>query len=107
MNTPVGLHTYQYFEEKTKGSIEPGKVADFVVLSEKPIRIDPLRIADIQVLETIKGGRSVYRRNDKTASQRFGFDISCAASPKCFTLMAPTGASLIGQERHQHELHQH
>jgi len=52
---------YQHFEEKTKGSIEPGKVADFVVLSANPVRIDPLRIADIQVLETIKEGTSLYR----------------------------------------------
>jgi hypothetical protein len=93
---------YQHFEEKTKGSIEPAKLADFVVLSENPIRIDPLKIADIQVLETIKAGRSVYRRNEKTASRSFGFDNSCAASPKCFTLMAPVGATLIGQELHQH-----
>ena len=93
---------YQHFEEKTKGSIEPGKVADFVVLSENPIRIDPLRIADIHVLETIKDGRSVYRRNGKTATHSFGFDNSCATSPKCFTLMAPVGASLIGVELHRH-----
>ncbi|EDY38568.1 amidohydrolase 3 [Cyanobium sp. PCC 7001] len=98
---------YQHFEDKTKGSIEPGKVADFVVLSENPIRIDPLRIADIQVLETIKGGRSVYRRNPKTASNTVASNTvgpasSCAASAKCFTMMAPVGASLIGQDLHRH-----
>jgi predicted amidohydrolase YtcJ len=93
---------YQHFEETTKGSIEPGKVADFVVLSENPIRIDQLRIAAIQVLETIKSGTSVYRRNEKTASHSVWLDTSCAASPKCFTSMAPVGASLIGQALHQH-----
>ena len=93
---------YQHFEEKTKGSIEPGKVADFVVLSENPIRIDPAKIADIQVLETIKAGQSVYRRNEPTASRSVDEPLSCAASPKCFTGMAPMGASLTGQELHHH-----
>jgi predicted amidohydrolase YtcJ len=93
---------YQHFEEKTKGSIEPGKVADFVVLSENPIRIDPAKIADIQVLETIKAGQSVYRRNEPTASRSVDEPLSCAASPKCFTAMAPMGASLTGQELHHH-----
>ena len=93
---------YQHFEEKTKGSIEPGKVADFVVLSENPIRIDPAKIADIQVLETIKAGQSVYRRNEPIASRSVDEPLSCAASPKCFTAMAPMGASLTGQELHHH-----
>ncbi len=93
---------YQHFEDKTKGSIEPGKVADFVVLSDNPLTIDPLRIAGIQVLETIKGGRVVYHRNDAAASRSAAEANSCAASPKCFTAMAPVGASLIGQELHRH-----
>ncbi len=54
---------YQFFEDKEKGSIEPGKTADFVVLSANPLKVDPLTIKDIQIVETIKEGVTVYRRN--------------------------------------------
>jgi len=52
---------YQHFEEDRKGSIEVGKLADLVVLSENPLTIDPARIGEITVLETIKEGNTVYR----------------------------------------------
>ncbi len=53
---------YQYHEEATKGSLEPGKLADMVILSENPLTVDPMKIVDIKVMETIKEGRSVYQR---------------------------------------------
>lgn len=54
---------YQYFEEKLKGSIEKGKLADFVVLSDDPTTVDPEKIKDILVLETIKEGKTIFKRN--------------------------------------------
>jgi predicted amidohydrolase YtcJ len=59
---------YQFHEEKTKGSLEPGKLADLVVLSANPVKVDPLTIKDIQVLETIKEGTSLYRNPSLTAA---------------------------------------
>jgi predicted amidohydrolase YtcJ len=53
---------YQYFEEDKKGTIEKGKMADLVILSENPLKVDPMKIKDIQVLETIKEGQSIYKR---------------------------------------------
>jgi predicted amidohydrolase YtcJ len=52
----------QFGEQATKGSIKPGKLADFVVLSDNPVTIDPKDINRIQVLETIKDGKSVWVR---------------------------------------------
>lgn len=53
---------YQYHEEDNKGSLKPGKLADLVILDQDPLSIDPLKIKDIKVLETIKEGKSVYIR---------------------------------------------
>jgi hypothetical protein len=53
------------FEEKEKGSIEPGKAADLVVLSENPCAVDPGKIGKIPIEMTIVDGRIVYR-NEQT-----------------------------------------
>jgi predicted amidohydrolase YtcJ len=53
---------YQYGEEKSKGSLETGKIADFVILSKDPTAVAPTSIADIKVLETIKDGKTIFTR---------------------------------------------
>ena len=52
---------YQNFEESSKGSIEVGKLADFVVLRDDPFTCNPMLIRDIVVDETIVGGKSVFK----------------------------------------------
>ena len=51
---------YQYFEEDTKGTLAPGKLADLVILDKNPLKVDPMEIRNITVLETIKEGKTVY-----------------------------------------------
>ena len=51
---------YAEFQEQIKGSIEVGKLADFVILSEDILTIDPRKIRDAQVLATFMGGRKVF-----------------------------------------------
>ena len=56
---------WQYFEEERKGSLRPGKRADLVILSADPLAVPADRVRDIQVLETIKAGETIYAKETK------------------------------------------
>ena len=55
-------NAYAAFEEKEKGSIEPGKLADMVVLSDDILTIKPEKIQSVRVLMTIFDGKIVYEK---------------------------------------------
>ncbi|WP_156817109.1 amidohydrolase [Rubritalea marina] len=51
---------WQHFEEDTKGSIEPGKLADFVILDKDPRAVDPETLDKLVVLKTIKEDQVIF-----------------------------------------------
>jgi predicted amidohydrolase YtcJ len=53
---------YAEFQDKEKGSITPGKLADMVLLSDDIFQLDPKKIGDVQVELTMLGGRVVWAR---------------------------------------------
>ena len=53
---------YQHFEERSKGTLSVGKLADLVILDKNPLKVKPLTIKDIAVVETIKDGVTVFQR---------------------------------------------
>ena len=56
---------YAEFQEKEKGSIMPGKLADMVLLSDDIFSIDPAKIRDVKVLKTVVGGKVVWDQDRK------------------------------------------
>lgn len=53
---------YQCFEEDLKGELSVGKLADFVILDKNPLKVQHDAIKDISVLETIKEGKLIYKK---------------------------------------------
>lgn len=51
---------YASFEEDSKGSLTPGKLADVVLLAEDPTKADPDTIKDIKIVQTIVGGKTMH-----------------------------------------------
>jgi predicted amidohydrolase YtcJ len=46
---------------RTEGSIEAGKLADLIILSQDLFKVDPNQIGNTKVLMTMAGGKAVYR----------------------------------------------
>ena len=51
---------YASFDEDLKGTLEKGKLADFVVISDNLFKVDPVKIKDLHIRQTWVGGRKVY-----------------------------------------------
>jgi len=51
--------------EKTEGSLEPGKLADLIIVSQNIFEVDPHKIGETTVVTTIVGGRIVYQHDAK------------------------------------------
>jgi predicted amidohydrolase YtcJ len=77
---------WQIKEEKSKGTLEAGKLADLVILARNPLKVAPTTIKDIAVVETIKEGRTIFRRDPA---------VSAAPTPVGEGLPCPHG--LVGR----------
>jgi len=55
---------YAAFDEDIKGTLQPGKLADFVIISEDLTKVDPVRIRELKILETYVGGKKVFDSNE-------------------------------------------
>jgi predicted amidohydrolase YtcJ len=54
---------YAEFQEKEKGTIEPGKLADFVILSDDIFSVDRKRFQDVRIILTAVDGKVIYQTN--------------------------------------------
>jgi len=63
---------YAEFQEKEKGSITPGKLADMVILSDDIFSIDRAKIRDVKVLKTFVGGKMVWDADHPTGGEPSG-----------------------------------
>lgn len=76
------MAAYQIKEEKTKGSLKEGKLADFVILDKNPLKVEPQAIKDIVVLETIKEGAVVYQKGEDAHSAHVSEADAAAHAPE-------------------------
>ena len=58
----TSMGAYSSFEEGIKGTLEPGKLADIIMLSQDLFTIDPMKTADTRVELTVMGGKVIFER---------------------------------------------
>ncbi len=93
---------WQHFEENEKGSIEVGKLADFVILSDDPTAVEPETLADLDVLVTIKEDQVVFDAGDNS-SQTALIDSTLMASPDQAHQLIDVMYAGMGGTPHRHE----
>lgn len=81
---------YQNFEENEKGTLEPGKLADLVVLSENPLAVSTEALRGLHVVETVKSGSTVYLRDPELPP----------AAPRSLAFATESGPLLAFLPRH-------
>jgi len=64
----TAMAAYQIKEEKTKGTLEAGKLADLVILDKNPLKVESKAIKSISVVDTLKAGQTTFRKTPSTAS---------------------------------------
>jgi adenine deaminase len=93
---------WQHFEENEKGSIEVGKLADFVILSDDPTAVEPETLADLDVLVTIKEDQVVFDAGDNS-SQTALIDSTLMAGPDQAHQLIDVMYAGMGGTPHRHE----
>ena len=92
---------YATFEEKIKGSITPGKLADFVVLQKDPRKVPPDTIKDIIVDATYLGGEKVYAAPANAVAMipqpplNYGDGTTATATKKKITVQSGNSSKLL------------
>jgi predicted amidohydrolase YtcJ len=76
----TAMAAYQIKEEKTKGTLEAGKLADLVILDKNPLKVESTEIKNISVVETIKEGRTIFQKSPSTASAAESPDAARSAT---------------------------
>jgi predicted amidohydrolase YtcJ len=51
---------YQHFEEQTKGKLAVGYQADFVILDQDPLKVEPMKLNDLKIMRTISAGKTIF-----------------------------------------------
>jgi len=59
----------QYDEQASKGTLEAGKLADLVILEKDPLKVEPMAIKDIKIIETVKEGVTIYSASSQSRAR--------------------------------------
>lgn len=92
---------WQHFEEDMKGSIEVGKLADFVLLSDDPTAVDPEKLADLKVMASVKEDQLIFEAEDGVKEGSLG-SFPFSGNPEVAHHFLHAMYNGMGSRRHEH-----